>query len=77
VASRAYVGADITLFYFALQPFPLAVGQNPTMAPLERPSTLLARVRSYLDAVRAAILGYLGGPKPTQPEEGGTGGAVG
>jgi hypothetical protein len=76
VASRAYVGADITLFYLALQPFPLAVGQNPTMAPIERPSTLLARIRSYLDAVRAAVLGYLG-QKPTQPEEGGTGGAVG
>ena len=77
MASRAYVGADITLFYFDLQPFPFAVGQTPTMAPIERPSTLLARVRSYLDAVRAAVLGYLGGPKPTQPEEGGTGGAVG
>jgi hypothetical protein len=47
------------------------------MAPTERPSTLLARVRSYFDAVRAAVLGYMGGQKPTQPEEGGTGGAVG
>ena len=46
------------------------------MAPIERPSTLLARVRSYLDAVRAAVLGYLGGDKPTSPD-GGTGGAVG
>ena len=77
MASRAYVGADITLFCLDLQPFPFVVGQNPEMAPIERPSTLLARVRSYLDAVRAAVLGYLGGPKPTQPEEGGTGGAVG
>jgi hypothetical protein len=47
------------------------------MAPIENPSTLLARVRSYLDGVRATVLGYLGGKKPTQPEEGGTGGAVG
>ena len=46
------------------------------MAPIERPSTLLARVRSYLDAVRAAILGDLRDDEPTSPE-GGTGGAVG
>jgi hypothetical protein len=46
------------------------------MAPIERPSTLLARVRSYLDAVRATVLSYLGGDKPTSPE-GGAGGAVG
>jgi hypothetical protein len=46
------------------------------MAPNDRPSTLLARVRSQLDAIRAAILSYLGGEKPTSPD-GGTGGAVG
>ena len=46
------------------------------MAPIERPSTLLARVRSQIDAIRAAILNYLGGDKPTSPE-GGSGGAVG
>jgi hypothetical protein len=45
------------------------------MAPFERPSTFLARVRSQLDAVRAAILSYLG-QKP-RSSEGGTGGAVG
>jgi hypothetical protein len=63
-------------FDFAVQPSRVAIGQTPTMAPIERPSTLLARVRSYLDAVRAAVLGYLGGEKPTSPD-GGTGGAVG
>jgi hypothetical protein len=46
------------------------------MAPPERPASLLARVRSQLDAVRAAILSYLGGQKPTS-SDGGTGGAVG
>jgi hypothetical protein len=45
------------------------------MAPYERPSTFLARVRSQLDAFRAAILSYLG-QKP-RSSEGGTGGAVG
>jgi len=46
------------------------------MAPNDRPSTLLARVRSQIDAIRAAILNYLGGAKPTS-SEGGSGGAVG
>ena len=46
------------------------------MAPNERPSTLLARVRSQIDAIRAAILNYLGSEKPPSPE-GGAGGAVG
>ncbi|HZM50782.1 MAG TPA: hypothetical protein VFE68_09835 [Vicinamibacteria bacterium] len=46
------------------------------MAPNDRPSTLLARVRSQIDAIRAAILNYLGGDKPTS-SEGGSGGAVG
>jgi hypothetical protein len=46
------------------------------MAPIERPSTLLARFRRYFDAVRAAILAYLGDETPTSPE-GGSGGAVG
>ena len=63
-------------FDFTVPPSRAAIGQTPTMAPIERPSTLLARVRSYLDAVRAVVLGYLGGDKPTSPD-GGTGGAVG
>jgi hypothetical protein len=46
------------------------------MAPNERPSALLARVRSQIDAIRAAILNYLGIETPTSPE-GGSGGAVG
>ena len=63
-------------FAVAVQPSRVLIGQTPTMAPIERPSTLLARVRSYLDAVRATVLSYLGGDKPTSPE-GGAGGAVG
>jgi hypothetical protein len=47
------------------------------MAPPERPATLLARVRTQLDALRAAIFSFLGGQKPSSSEEGGTGGAVG
>jgi len=62
-------------FDLATQPFRFAIGQTPTMAPYERPSTFLARVRSQLDAFRAAILSYLG-QKP-RSSEGGTGGAVG
>jgi hypothetical protein len=46
------------------------------MAPPERPATLLARVRTQLDAIRASILSYLGSQKPSS-SEGGTGGAVG
>jgi len=46
------------------------------MAHSERPPTLLARVRTHLVAVRAALSALLRGPKPN-PSEGGTGGAVG
>jgi hypothetical protein len=65
-----------TQFDVTVQPSRSAIGQTPTMAPNDRPSTLLARVRSQIDAIRAAILNYLGGDKPTSPE-GGSGGAVG
>ena len=63
-------------FDVAVQPSRVLIGQTPTMAPIERPSTLLARVRIQIDAIRAAILNYLGGDKPPSPEGGG-GGAVG
>jgi hypothetical protein len=46
------------------------------MAPPERPATLLARVRTQFDALRAAIFSFLGSQKP-RSSEGGTGGAVG
>ena len=46
------------------------------MAPNEPPSTFLARLRTYLDAVRAAIRSYLADTGPDSPD-GGTGGAVG
>ena len=76
MASRAYVGADITPFCIALQPFGRVIGQTPMMAPPERPATLLARVRTQLEALRAAIFSFLGGQKPSS-SDGGTGGAVG
>jgi hypothetical protein len=46
------------------------------MALPEPPSTLLARLRIRLEALRAAIFSFLSGQKP-RSSEGGTGGAVG